>query len=270
MASSTLLERALSRDRVIVIAILVAVTLGSWLFLLGGAGTGMSTLGMTGLDLAAGGGMRMALQMESWSPGYAVVMFFMWWIMMIAMMLPSASPTVLLFARIHRKQRERGEAHVPASVFILGYLAVWGGFSLIATALQWALESAGLLNPMMVSTVPWLGGGLLIVAGLWQFSPWKQACLNHCRSPLSFLMTRWRPGWKGALVMGLDHGIFCLGCCWFLMALLFFGGIMNLWWIGGLALYVLLEKTVPARHWFSYGTGALLTGWGGWILAAAL
>jgi predicted metal-binding membrane protein len=270
MAGGTLLERALSSDRVIVITILVAVTFGSWLFLLGGAGSGMSMLGMTGLDLAAGGGMRMALQMEPWSPAYAVVMFCMWWVMMIAMMLPSASPTVLLFARIHHKQRERGEAYVPASVFILGYLAVWGGFSLIATAGQWALESIGLLNPMMVSTVPWLGGGLLIVAGLWQFSPWKQACLNHCRSPLSFLMTRWRQGWKGAFVMGLDHGAFCLGCCWFLMALLFFGGIMNLWWIGGLALYVLLEKTVPAGHWLGYGLGVVLTAWGTWMLASAL
>ncbi len=265
-----MLELALRRDRVIVIAILVAVTLGSWLFVLGGAGTGMSTLGMTGLDLAAGGGMRMAFTATAWSPGYAVVMFFMWWIMMVAMMLPSASPTVLLFARIHRKQRERGEAHVPAIVFGGGYLTAWAGFSIIATAAQYGLEQAGLLNMMMVSTVPWLGGGLLIVAGLWQFSPWKQACLNHCRSPLSFLMTRWRTGWKGAFVMGLDHGAFCLGCCWFLMALLFFGGIMNLWWIGGLALYVLAEKTVPAGHWLGYGLGAILTAWGAWLLASPL
>jgi len=247
---------------------LVAVTLGSWLFLLAGAGTGMSTIGMTGADLATGGGMRQAFAMAPWSPGYALVMVCMWWIMMIAMMLPSASPTVLLFARIHHKQREQGEAYVPASVFALGYLAAWAGFSLVATAAQWALESIGLLNTMMASTVPWLGGGLLIAAGLWQFSPWKQACLNHCRSPLSFLMTRWRAGWKGAFVMGLDHGSFCLGCCWFLMALLFFGGIMNLWWIGGLALYVLAEKTVPAGHWLGRGLGAILTVWGGWLLLA--
>ena len=148
----------------------MAVTLGSWLFVLDGAGTGMSTLGMSGLDLATGGGMRMAFAMTTWWPAYAGLMFCMWLIMMVAMMLPSASTTVLLFARIHRKQRELGEAHVPASVFILGYLAVWGGFSLIATALQWALESAGLRNPMIDSTVSWLGGGLLIVEGLWQFS----------------------------------------------------------------------------------------------------
>ncbi|MCA8927044.1 MAG: DUF2182 domain-containing protein [Alphaproteobacteria bacterium] len=263
---TTLLEQALRRDRLIVIAILVAVTMASWLFVLTGAGTGMSTLGMSGLDLATGGGMRMAFAMAPWSPAYAVVMFFMWWIMMIAMMLPSASPTVLLFARIHRKQRERGQASVPTAIFTFGYLAAWAGFSVLATALQWGLERVGLLNGMMASTVPWLGGGLLIAAGLWQFSPWKLACLRHCRSPLSFLMTRWRPGWKGALVMGLDHGAFCLGCCWFLMALLFFGGIMNLWWIGGLALYVLLEKTVPAAHWLGYGLGVVLTAWGGGIL----
>jgi predicted metal-binding membrane protein len=246
------------------------VTLGSWLFLLVGAGTGMSTLGMTGLDLAAGGGMRTAFEMTPWSAGYAVIMFFMWWIMMVAMMLPSASPAVLLFARIHHKQRERGEATVPAAVFALGYLTAWAGFSLVATAAQWTLEQVGLLNMMMVSTAPWLGGSLLIIAGLWQFTPWKQACLNHCRSPLSFLMTRWRPGWRGALIMGLDHGAFCLGCCWFLMALLFFGGIMNLWWIGGLALYVLLEKLVPASHWLCYGTGGLLTAWGLAVLVSAI
>lgn len=268
MSDPTYLERALGRDRAIVISLLVAVTLASWLFVLDGAGTGMSTLGMTGLDLAAGGGMRSAFEMAPWTPGYAVLMFFMWWIMMIAMMLPSASPTVLLFACIHRKQRERGQAYVPASMFALGYLAAWAGFSLIATGVQWALEMAGLLNMMMVSTVPWLGGGLLIAAGLWQFSPWKLACLRHCRSPLGFLMTRWRQGWRGAFVMGLDHGAFCLGCCWFLMALLFFGGIMNLWWIGGLALYVLAEKTVPAGHWLGYGLGVLLAGWGGWLLLA--
>ena len=244
--------------------------MGSWLFLLDGAGTGMSTLGMTGLDLAGGGGMRMAFAMAPWSPAYAVVMFFMWWIMMVAMMLPSASPTILLFARIHRKQRERGETYVPAVVFAVGYLAAWAGFSVIATLGQWVLEQAGLLNMMMVTTVPWLGSGLLIIAGLWQFTPWKLACLRHCRSPLAFLMTRWRPGWKGAFVMGLDHGAFCLGCCWFLMALLFFGGIMNLWWIGGLALYVLAEKTVPAGHRLGYGLGAVLTAWGAWLLLSPL
>jgi predicted metal-binding membrane protein len=270
MLISGILENLLRRDRFIVIAILVAVTVGSWLFVLDGAGTGMSTLGMTSVDLAAGGGMRMAFAMTPWSAGYAVVMFFMWWIMMVAMMLPSASPTVLLFARIHQKQREQGKAYVPSAIFALGYLTAWAGFSVIAVAVQWALESAGLLNMMMVSTVPWLGGGLLIAAGLWQFTPLKQACLNHCRSPLSFLMTRWRTGWKGAFVMGLDHGSFCLGCCWFLMALLFFGGIMNLWWIGGLALYVLVEKTVPAGHWLGYGLGAVLTAWGSWMLLANL
>ena len=270
MSEPTYLEHVLNRDRVIVIATLVAITVASWLFVLGGAGTGMSTIGMTGLDLAVGGGMRSPFGMAPWSPGYAVLMFFMWWVMMIAMMLPSASPTVLLFARIHRKSRERGEVAVPAGIFMLGYLAAWAGFSVIATAAQWALEMAGLLNMMMVSTVPWLGGALLMAAGLWQFSPWKLACLRHCRSPLSFLMTRWRQGWRGAFVMGLDHGAFCLGCCWFLMALLFFGGIMNLWWIGGLALYVLLEKTVPTGHWLGYGLGVVLTGWGSWVFLAAL
>jgi predicted metal-binding membrane protein len=284
---------------VIVIASLIAVTAASWLFVLAGAGTGMSTLGMSGLDLALGGGMREAGSMKSgmsggtmmggptmgssmagdgmsmsmapaiWSATYAVIMFFMWWVMMIAMMLPAASPTILLFARIHGKQKARGQTYVPAGVFALGYLSAWAFFSVVAVAAQWALEGAGLLNMMMVTTVPWLGGALLLAAGVWQFTPWKQACLRHCRSPLSFLLTRWRQGWGGAFAMGVEHGAFCLGCCWFLMALLFFGGVMNLYWIGGLALFVLVEKLVPAGHWFGYAVGAMLSVWGAWMLDGA-
>ena len=268
MTASTLLEAALRRDRAIVVAALLGVTLASWLFVLDGAGTGMSTLGMSGLDLALGGGLRTATQPARWSAGYAVVMFAMWWIMMVAMMLPGASPTLLLFARIHRRRRAQGTAAVPTGVFALGYLAVWGGFSLLATAAQWALEAAGLLSFMMASAAAWLGGGLLMAAGLWQFAPLKRACLAHCRSPLAFLMHGWRDGRLGAFRMGAEHGAVCLGCCWFLMTLLFHGGIMNLWWIGGLALFVLLEKTLPAGYWFGYATGALLTAWGAGTVVA--
>ena len=268
MARQDFIEFLLHRDRLLVIAILLGVTLASWLFVLDGAGTGMSTLGMSGSDMALGGGMRMAMVMADWSISYAVLMFFMWWIMMIAMMLPSAAPAILLFARVYRQQAQRGHPYVPASVFAAGYLAIWGVFSLVATAAQWALEKAGLLNSMMVSTETWLSAALLISAGLWQFSPWKHACLHHCRSPLSVLMTGWRKGYNGAFRMGWSHGLYCLGCCWFLMALLFFGGIMNLYWIGGLALYVLMEKTVPAAHWLSYTVGVGLTAWGAWLLIA--
>ncbi|MEC8434921.1 MAG: DUF2182 domain-containing protein [SAR324 cluster bacterium] len=260
------LEKVLQYDRWVIIALLVTVTISSWLFIIKGAGTGMSAAMMTGIDLATGGGMRMPAEMPSWTFAYAIIMFFMWWIMMIAMMLPSASPTILLFARARHDKQETDKAHLPSTVFASGYLLAWADISAIAVIAQWALEGIQLLNKMMVSTSPVLGGALLLVAGLWQFTPWKHACLRHCRSPLIFLMTRWRPGLKGALIMGIDHGSFCLGCCWFLMALLFFGGIMNLWWIGGLALYVLAEKTLPSGHWVGYGFGLILVVWGGWMM----
>lgn len=268
--SAGLVEAILRRDRLVVIAGLAGVTLASWLFVLAGMGTGMSTFGMTGVDLALGGGMRQAMTPAVWSPGYAVVMFFMWLVMMVAMMLPSASPMLLLFAGMRRRQRETGGAPLSVGLFALGYLTVWAGFSLTATAAQWGLEQSGLLSFMMATTANWLGAGLLIAAGLWQLTPLKHACLRHCRSPLGFLMQSWRPGRAGAFRMGLLHGAYCAGCCWFLMALLFYGGVMNLWWIGGLALYVLMEKVAPAAHLLSYAMGAALLGWGGWIVISSL
>jgi predicted metal-binding membrane protein len=181
------------------------------------------------------------------------------------MMLPSAAPTLLLFARVNRGRGPSfggGAPLVPTGVFALGYLLVWGGFSALAVVLQWALEQAKLLSPMLETTDRWLGAALLLAAGLWQLTPLKARCLSQCRSPLSFLMTRWRPGRAGALRMGLEHGLWCLGCCWFLMALLFFGGVMNLFWIAGLALYVLMEKTLPLGHWLGRAVGLALIGAG--------
>ena len=190
----------------------------------------MPALKMTSLDLAYGGGMRMPFEMASWTAGYAIVMYFMWWVMMIAVMLPSASTAILLFMRAHNNSTKK-RSYLPTMVFASGYLTAWAGFSTLATGAQLLLEDASLLNKMMATTSSVLGGRLLLVAGLWQFTPWKYACLRHCRSPLFFLMARWRSGRTGTFVMGMDHGAFYLGCCWFLMALLFFGGIMNLWWI---------------------------------------
>lgn len=248
-ADTTILERVLRRDRLVVASALVAVIAIAWIWVVLGAGTGMSTLGMTrrsGMPDITG----MVMEPAAWSFGYASLMFAMWWIMMAAMMLPSAAPMLLLFAQATRKARARNGPYVPTGIFAAGYLAAWGGFSVLATAVQWAFEELGLLSPMMVATSYWLGGAILILAGLWQLTPIKGVCLRHCRSPLSFLVGSWRPGRFGALRMGLEHGSYCLGCCWFLMGLLFFGGIMNLFWIAGLAAYVLLEKTIPMGHWF--------------------
>ncbi|HKY96016.1 MAG TPA: DUF2182 domain-containing protein [Kiloniellales bacterium] len=252
--TDALLESALRRDRLIVLSALAFVLLLAWGWLLLGAGMEMSALEMTRMAGMDGWLMQPAL----WSPAYAALMFAMWCTMMLAMMLPSAAPMLLLFARVNRRDRDAGPPLVPTAVFALGYLLVWAGFSFVAVALQWSLEEARLLSPMLETTDRWLGAAILCAAGLWQLTPLKTRCLGKCRSPLSFLMSRWRPGRGGALRMGLEHGLWCLGCCWFLMALLFLGGVMNLFWIAGLALYVLLEKTLPYGHWLGRAVGVAL------------
>jgi predicted metal-binding membrane protein len=238
---------------------LVAVLVMAWGWLVAGAGMEMSAVEMTAMAGMDGWLMRPAV----WTPAYAVLIFAMWWVMMVAMMLPSAAPMLLLFARVNRKDRSAGAPLVPTALFAGGYLLGWGGFCAVAAALQWGLESARLLSPMLVTTNRWLGAGILIAAGLSQFTPLKAMCLRRCRTPLGFLLGNWRSGRLGALRMGLEHGAFCLGCCWFLMALLFFGGVMNLYWIAGLAVFVLLEKTVPLGHWLGRLAGAVLVAWGG-------
>jgi predicted metal-binding membrane protein len=266
------LEAVVRRDRLVVVSALTAVIALSWAYLLAGAGMGMSAFEMTRMSqLGMAGGMAgMAIMTPAvWTPGYAVLMFFMWWVMMVAMSLPSAAPMILLFATVNRKQRETGHPYVATSIFAVGYLAAWAGFSLVAVILQWGFERTGILSPMLVGTNVIFGGVLLLAAGVYQLTPIKHACLRHCRSPLAFLSTHWRRDARGALRMGLVHGAFCVGCCWFLMGLLFFGGVMNLYWIAGLALFVLFEKTVPAGHWLGYATGVALLVWGAGMLALA-
>lgn len=266
------IEGALRRDRWIVVAGLVAVAAASWAYLLAGAGMDMDmgasdAMSMPGMDDQMAG---MAMTPAAWTPHYAVVMFLMWWIMMIAMMLPGATPMILLFAAVNRRQRERGNPFVTTTLFTASYLVAWAGFSLLAVILHWMLQRTGLLSPDMALTSQFIGAGLLVAAGLYQITPIKQACLRHCRSPAAYLAEHWRRGTGGAVVMGLQHGAYCLGCCWFLMLLLFFGGVMNLVWIAGLALYVLVEKAIPAGHWLDYGVGAVLVAAGGLLMAAAL
>ncbi len=266
------LEAVVRRDRLVVVSALTAVIALSWAYLLAGAGTGMSAFEMTHISQSgiAEDMTGMAMMTPTvWTPGYAVMMFFMWWVMMVAMMLPSAAPMILLFAMVNRRQRKSGHSHVATSLFVVGYLAAWAGFSLVAVILQWAFERTGILSPMLVGTNLIFGGILLLAAGVYQLTPIKHACLRRCRSPLAFLGTHWRRDTRGALRMGLAHGSFCIGCCWFLMGLLFFGGVMNLYWIAGIALYVLFEKTAPVGHWPGYATGVALLVWGAWMLALA-
>ena len=262
---TTLLEAVLRRDRAVVVAALVAVITIAWIWILLGAGTAMTTM-----DMALGSGVSgMAGMMvpAAWTLGYAGLMFVMWWAMMAAMMLPSAAPILLLFARVNRNQKAGGRPFVPAGIFTAGYLVAWGGFSALATVLQWELEQLGLLSPMMATTSYWLGSAILLAAGVWQLTPIKAICLRHCRSPMGFLVQSWRPGRRGAFRMGLEHGSYCLGCCWFLMGLLFFGGIMNLFWIIGLAGFVLLEKTLPMGSWIGRIVGIGVAAWGALMLA---
>jgi predicted metal-binding membrane protein len=222
---------------------------------------------MTITGVCSCAGMKMSgPDMTSWSGTALFALFLMWAEMMVAMMLPSAAPMILSFAMVNRKRRERQEMFVPAGIFVLGYLLVWTGFSAVAAVAQWALHATALLSPGMVSTSPVLAGGLLIAAGIFQWTQFKSACLTHCRSPLSFLLAEWREGRAGALWMGLKHGIYCTGCCWFLMALLFVAGVMNLVWVAAISLFVLLEKLVPQGALLGKISGAVLIGWGTWVL----
>jgi predicted metal-binding membrane protein len=173
---------------------------------------------------------------------------------------------ILLFAALTRKQVEPRAPYMGTGLFGVGYLAVWAGFSAIAVALQWQLSRITLISPMMVTTSVTLGACLLIGAGIWQFTPLKHACLRYCRAPADFLTRHWRAGQAGAIQMGMLHGVYCLGCCWTLMLLLFYGGIMNVYWIAGLTTLVLVEKIAPLGTWVSSFVGAALIIWGGTLI----
>jgi predicted metal-binding membrane protein len=231
----TILEVILKRDRVFALMGLIGISTLAWIYLI------ILAVEMQGASM---GSVVMPI-IKHWNAVDFWVMFVMWSVMMVAMMLPSATPMILLHAHVGRRQQERGQPFPPTAAFMCGYLIVWIIFSVIATVMQWVLEQWALLSPMMVSTSPYLGGGLLFVAGIYQWTPLKQACLENCRSPIEFLSRAWRPGTGGALVMGFHHGIYCVGCCWLLMAMLFVGGVMNLLWVGAIAGFVLLEKILP-------------------------
>jgi predicted metal-binding membrane protein len=249
--SADLIEQLVRRDRWVIAGGLLLITLMAWWYMLTGAGVGM-------------GDMDMRTPMP-WSVGYATLVFFMWWIMMVAMMLPSAAPMILLFARVNRRSRAAGAPYVSTTMFALAYLLAWGGFSLLATGAHWALDQMEILSPQMASQSQLFGGLLLVAAGIYQLTPYKHACLRHCRGPLDFITRYWRPGSRGAVQMGLRHGALCVGCCWVVMALLFYGGVMNLYWVVGIAMLVLLEKLLPAGDYLGSVSGILFIAWGLWL-----
>ena len=221
-------------DRLGVLSALVAGTTLAWIYLFRLA------------DEMTGSAIPMAaIQVRAWGTADFILTFLMWAIMMVGMMVPSAAPSVMIYAAVARKAARDRTVVPPTLVFVSGYIALWTLFCVLATLAQWGLDRAALLSPMMVTTSPAIGSGLLIAAGVYQVTPIKHACLNHCRSPAHFLSRHWRAGTAGAFRMGLQHGVFCLGCCWVLMGLLFVGGVMDLLWIASIATFVFAEKVIP-------------------------
>ena len=250
------------RERWIIGAALAGIAAVAWAYMIHEA-RGMNFRGVCEcLGLRMGGATG-----ADWSAGSLLPLFLMWAGMMVAMMLPSATPMILTFAAVSRNRRRQERPYVPVTIFAAGYVAIWSAFSALAAIAQWILHREALLSPAMASRSSLLGSILLLAAGVFQFTPLKHTCLTHCRAPFEFIMTRWREGAGGAFRMGVEHGLFCTGCCWALMGLLFVAGVMNIFWIAALSLLVGLEKLLPRGRWLSSATGVILTALGAWVIA---
>lgn len=263
VAAPSSFERMIRRDRLIMVLGLTAVLALSWAYLVT-AGRGMQSMLSEG-EMHAAMGMP---EMQSWSRELAAL-FAMWTVMMVGMMLPSATPLILLILGVYRRRDDR-YTRLNSVLFVGGYLLAWTVFSLVAASGQILLHRAALLSAAMVARSGLLVAGILIIAGLYQLLPVKNACLTHCRSPLSFLSHHWREGPGGALRMGLFHGLFCVGCCWALMALLFVAGVMNLLWVAAIAAFVLIEKLTRQGLLLGRVAGVLLILWGTYVFAHSL
>ena len=240
-----------------IVTALAGVTVIAWIY------TWLQVRAMTGIE-----DMAMPTEFGPWTISDVALNIAIWWIMMIGMMLPSAMPMVLVFAAANRRRRARGGDFVPTAVFAAGYLSAWAVFGLVATFAEWGLEQAALISPATQRVSPTLGAGIVIAAGLYQLTPLKNACLAHCRTPLDFVLNHWREGAAGAVRMGIEHGLYCLGCCWVLMALLFAVGVMNLLLMAVLTAFVLIEKLFPAGQWIARVSGLLLLCFGVFLLTA--
>jgi len=251
----TALEAVLRRDRALVLTALAALTALAWAY------TAWLAQSMT-----------MAVELHPWSGMTFALMFVMWTIMMIGMMLPSAAPMILIYARVGRRAMAQGRPLAATGYFATGYLLAWVVFSLAATLGQGALQRSLLLSPMMMSASAVFSGLVLIAAGVFQWTPFKNACLQHCQSPLVFIQRHggFRREPRGSLAIGFRAGLYCVGCCWALMALLFVVGVMNLVWIAALTVFVLAEKLVPACWHLDHAAGLLLLAAGGWLAVSAL
>lgn len=271
--AGTVLERVLRRDRVVVLTSLGAIAAIAWAYVLwlavsmGVFDAAAPTGDMAGMDMGA----AVAPGFRPWTMADFGFTFTMWAIMMVAMMTPSVAPVVLLYSSVGRRAREGGKPIASTGWFFAGYLLVWVAFSIAATVTQWLLAGLALLSPTMTMSSGVLGGIILIVAGIYQWTSMKDVCLRQCQSPIAFLTSHggFRSAPAGALRLGIEHGVYCLGCCWALMALLFVGGIMNVVWIAGIAILILLEKTVRTQRLVPRLAGALLAAAGVWLLVGA-
>lgn len=232
-----------------------------------------AAMGRGDMSLMGGPSMPMsgvlAMAPAPWTLATFVLTFLMWWVMMVGMMIPSSLPAILLFRRVQHHYRKDERPGIYVAAFVAGYLIAWGAFSAGATAAQWGFGSAGLMSQLSMSVGSPVAAVLLAAAGLYQLSPLKHACLRHCRAPADFIAAHQRPGLSGALHTGAYHGVYCVGCCWLLMALLFVGGVMNLLWVAGLAVFVLVEKVVPAGHWLARASGVAMLGAAGMIVLSS-
>lgn len=269
-ANSTAVESFIQRDKVITIIAIAILVGATFTYTVLGVGMNMSAiqmtpgLGQSQMSMPNMSAMKnMAATPAVWSFNYSVLMFFMWWTMMIAMMLPSASPMILLYTALIRRTKKTKSIIRQVTSFICGYLLAWAAFSLFAAALQSQLELRDWMSPMMMeATNIYLAAGILIAAGVYQLTPLKTVCLEKCRQPASFLANYKNTWVNSPLRIGLVHGFYCVGCCWFLMGLLFFGGIMNLYWIVGLIIFVAIEKLHEKGIIFGkiLGGGAIVSG----------
>jgi len=261
---STPLERVFRQDRRVVLGAIVAVSAAAWAYVVWLA----TTMDMSGqaMDMP---GMMMAPTFQPWSTADFVLIWLMWAVMMVGMMLPSVAPMVLIYARVARQALAQGKPFAASGWFVTGYLLSWAGFSLLATAAQWGLEQAALLSPMTMAADYLVGATLLILAGLYQWTPLKGACLTQCQAPLIFIQRHggFRQEPTGSVRLGAEPGLYCIGCCWALMLLLFAGGVMNVLWIAAIAGFVLLEKVFAAGRMLSRAAGAGLIVAGLWLMA---
>ncbi len=263
-----MIEVVLRRDRIVVVVALATITALAWAYVLWlAADMDMGGVGMSGFRMIPAGIGLMAPALAPWRWFEFVLVLIMWIVMMVGMMTPSAAPMILIYARVGRLGVTQGTPFASTGWFVAGYLLVWSGFALAATVAQWALERTNLLDARMAGSRV-LGAIVLIAAGAYQWTSLKERCLRECQAPLTFIQQQggFRRDARGALLLGLKHGAYCLGCCWILMALLFVGGVMNVLWIAAIAIFILAEKVLPPGWLISRISGLGFIASGSWLL----